>query len=92
MAIETELKLAIKTQDIKNFLDHPLIVAANKSSRKARLHGTYFDTPEHDLFTQKISLRVRRENNSWIQAIKAAKSNTSGLHLLFRSSLLGVLT
>ncbi len=80
MAIETELKLAIDPSNIAKFLNHPLVISNKKSFRKMYLHGTYFDTPDHQLFSQYISFRVRKEGSKWIQALKSFQANTSGIH------------
>jgi len=80
MATETELKLTIEPSDITKLLNHPIVTSAGNSSRKIQLHGTYFDTPDHNLFSQDISLRVRKEGDKWIQALKSAQANTAGIH------------
>jgi len=80
VATETELKLAIDPTNVERFLNHPLVIFANNSQRTIKLQGTYFDTPDHQLLSQNISLRVRKEDDDWIQALKTFQANTAGIH------------
>ncbi len=80
MATETELKLELQPSNTEKLLAHPLIVSANDSKRNLSLNATYFDTPDHRLFSEDSFLRIRKEGDTWVQAIKTAQTNTAGIH------------
>ncbi|SEH07328.1 CYTH and CHAD domain-containing protein [Candidatus Venteria ishoeyi] len=80
MATETELKLRIDPAVIEQLQQHELVQAASDTQKEQRLLGTYYDTPKYELLAAKIGLRVRRENDAWIQAVKTAGKGVGGLH------------
>ncbi len=80
MATETELKLELQPANTEKLLAHPLIVSANDSKRILSLNATYFDTPDHRLFSEDSFLRIRKEGDTWVQALKTAQTNTAGIH------------
>ncbi|MEO8157392.1 MAG: CHAD domain-containing protein, partial [Betaproteobacteria bacterium] len=45
-----------------------------------RLFSAYYDTPEFRLHSSGVALRLRREGQRWIQAVKGATSASGGLH------------
>ena len=70
---EIELKLEVAPAELEKVLAHPLLSAQSDGARPQTLHATYFDTPDHALQQAGISLRVRRNGDQRIQAIKAAR-------------------
>ena len=79
MSEEIEIKLRIppealrKVRRIAWFRD---MVCGPVTRRK--LVSTYFDTGKFKLCDRRIALRVRRENRSWIQTVKADANGTAG--------------
>jgi len=80
MATETELKLELNPEYAANLHAHPIVKSVNDSKRTMSLNATYFDSPDHLLFSKDSFLRIRKEGNSWIQALKTAQTNTAGIH------------
>ncbi len=80
MGTETELKLSIDPKAVEQFYQHPLIQSVSDSEKTIQMRGIYYDTPEHQLRQHKTSLRVRLENDSWVQTVKTIKKTESGLH------------
>ncbi|MEM7020570.1 MAG: CYTH domain-containing protein, partial [Pseudomonadota bacterium] len=80
MPLETELKLSIDSADIDALKQHPHVQAVVDTFQQKQLTGYYFDTPNHELRQLKISLRVRREGNKWVQAVKAKGQSVGGMH------------
>lgn len=73
---EIELKLALPHDAATAFLQWPLLPAEHKT---AKLHATYFDTPQGDLARQGVSLRIRRSGRKRIQTVKADGNGAAGL-------------
>ena len=67
-ATETELKFTLGPGALEALADHPVI--SNPTQRK-RLRSAYFDTPEHDLRDQGLSLRVRECDGRFVQTLKS---------------------
>lgn len=81
MPNEIELKLRIAKEDIPQLRRHAAIrkYLTDKAITR-RLVSTYYDTPDLQLFDQRVSLRVRRMSGGWFQAVKAAGHSLAGLH------------
>lgn len=78
MPQEIELKLRLDPNQADTFPLHPLLNARDSETRS--FHATYYDTEEGLLAGQKIGLRVRREGDRWVQAMKTANPAQGGLH------------
>ena len=78
MNTEVELKLRVDPDSLTALAAKPVLVAASASSE--HLHATYFDTGDHRLHAQSLSLRVRREGERFIQTLKVGDAGPSGLH------------
>ncbi len=77
---ETELKLRVSRETLAALREHPLLKKRNKSGWQQReLLNQYFDTPERDLATAKVALRLRRDGDVVIQTLKARGHSTAGL-------------
>ncbi|MCF6184757.1 MAG: CYTH domain-containing protein, partial [Bacteroidales bacterium] len=71
MALEQEIKMVVNSEqrlDISLFdTVRPLQIRDKKVSY---LRNTYFDTPDLLLSQQKLGLRIRKCNDSWLQTVK----------------------
>jgi inorganic triphosphatase YgiF len=71
---ETELKFQIPAQHLAGV---QLALTSPQDARLGpveviRLHAAYFDTADHALARRRCALRVRRENDDWVQTFKGA--------------------
>lgn len=73
---EIELKLELASGAAEDLLAHPLLDKARPLAKQSgQLHAVYFDTDDHALHREGISLRIRRRNGKTIQTIKAEGPN-----------------
>lgn len=79
--METELKLKVHAADMERLRSHPTLQGDLPDGRtEHHLVDTYYDTPELDLWKHGLTLRVRKDNDVWIQTAKTASSASSALH------------
>jgi len=78
MPRELELKLCFEPDHAQDLCADSLL--AGLASQLYHYHATYFDTPDFLLAEHKIGLRVRKEQNQWVQALKTANAAQGGLH------------
>jgi inorganic triphosphatase YgiF len=81
MARELELKVELSHADAARlsgaqFPDDDLTIGAPATKK---LRSVYFDTPDYDLHAAGLTLRLRREEGSWVQTVKAAQCLCGGL-------------
>jgi triphosphatase len=77
---EIELKLAVPSGDLARLARHPLVrELAQGEPLERRLHTVYFDTADRDLARAELALRVRREGDGFVQALKGTGSSIGGL-------------
>ena len=74
---EIELKLELSAQAAEIFAQWPPLLTLDGET--ATLHATYFDTPDHRLAHQGVSLRIRRSGRRRIQTVKANGRGGAGL-------------
>jgi len=79
LATETELKLRVPPASLRQLSSHRLL-RGGASPVVKKLQTTYFDTPDSALRRQGLTLRVRRDGQRWIQAVKDAGTVRGGLH------------
>jgi triphosphatase len=79
LAIETELKLRVPPASLRQLSSHRLLRSGAPPVVK-RLQTIYFDTPDSALRQQGLTLRVRRDGECWVQAVKDAGTVRGGLH------------
>ncbi|MEE1655674.1 CHAD domain-containing protein [Microvirga sp. CF3062] len=73
---EIELKLELASGTAEDLLAHPLLDKARPLAKQSgQLHAVYFDTEDHALHHEGLSLRIRRRNGKAIQTIKAEGPN-----------------
>jgi len=78
---ETELKLALGGVTAEQLQTQPEITAhAVGSAREQQLDNIYFDTATLLLRRRNFALRLRRNADRWLQAVKASGSACAGLH------------
>jgi triphosphatase len=69
---EIELKLELASGASEDLLAHPLLDKARPLPKQSgQLHAVYYDTDDHALHREGISLRIRRRNGKAVQTIKA---------------------
>jgi inorganic triphosphatase YgiF len=81
MAIETELKLRIASEQLARLKRHALL-KAHQTTRPAtrRLYNIYYDTPKLELHKSGMALRLRRTGRQWLQTLKGGGSIKAGMH------------
>lgn len=82
-SVETELKLRLIHADSwRGLLEWSgwSEMADISAWRHENMDAQYFDTPEHDLIQAKLAYRIRRENGTWVAAVKGGGSSDGGLH------------
>lgn len=80
MQKETEIKLRVSRETLAALREHPLLKKRNKSGwERLELFNQYFDTPERDLATAKVALRIRRDGDAIIQTLKTRGQSIAGL-------------
>jgi inorganic triphosphatase YgiF len=78
--LEIELKLGLGARAAKALFTHPLILeSAPAGPEQHRLDTTYYDTPDLDLFHGGHFLRVRRDSDRFVQALKSRGAGLAGL-------------
>ena len=68
MGIETELKFEVAPQDLRKL--KASLVMSRKPSTEENLLSVYFDTPDHKLSRNGVSLRVRHKGDKRLQTVK----------------------
>lgn len=79
MNIELEIKLAIHDSAIPLLQQHPLLQRTIKPSEQRRLISTYFDTPDKQLRKQGFALRIRQDDEQYVQTLKGRAELQSGI-------------
>ncbi|MET0529180.1 MAG: CHAD domain-containing protein [Microvirga sp.] len=75
---EIELKLELASGTIDDLLKNPALSHLSPlPDQGGQLHAVYFDTEDHALRREGISLRVRHRNGGAIQTIKAEGADSS---------------
>jgi triphosphatase len=68
---ETELKLTATPTDLPSVKRQLLIIAGRERAARRTLTSVYYDTADHRLKRQGLTLRVRRSNHRFVQTVKA---------------------
>ena len=81
MAVETELKLRINSDELARLKRHALLKSHSVSRPiTRRLQNIYYDTPKLDLHKSEMALRLRHAGGQWLQTLKGGGSVQAGLH------------
>ncbi len=77
---ELELKLERTPQELQRVGTHPALGALTVGAPVTRtLRSIYFDTPDHRLRAQGMSLRLRAIGDRWVQTIKSSSGVKNGI-------------
>jgi len=77
---ELELKLELTPQELRRVGANPALEGLTVGKPvTSTLRSIYFDTPDHRLRAQGISLRLRSIGDQWVQTIKAGLSLKNGI-------------
>ena len=77
---ELELKVELTPQQLQRVSAHPALDDLTVGKPVTRtLRSIYFDTPDHRLREQGISLRLRSVGDQWLQTIKAGNGLRNGI-------------
>ncbi|WP_028467804.1 inorganic triphosphatase [Neptunomonas japonica] len=79
MAIETESKLTLPDHAIAQ-VKTLLTASGAQQLEKQRLLNWYFDTPDLLLSADKVALRIREQDGTYIQTLKTKGQSVNGLH------------
>src|SRR5476649_596958 len=80
MQKETEIKLRGSRETLAALREHPLLKKRNKSGwERVELSNQYFDTPDRDLASAKVALRLRVDGDAIIQTMKTRGQSIAGL-------------
>jgi len=82
--MEVELKLLIARTDLDRVLRAQAVKrCAQGRAQTSELMNVYYDTPELDLHSERLVLRLRRiyatSGERWLQALKGGAASTAGL-------------
>jgi triphosphatase len=80
---EIELKLKISPTMAEEFPNSKFIqqqLVGGQTSQKRIMKNTYFDTPEQNLSELGFALRLRKQDEQWLQTLKDSGKAEAGLH------------
>jgi len=81
MAVETELKLRIASNQLTKLKRHKLIKLHTVSrSLTRRVQSIYYDTQKLELHNTEMALRLRHAGRQWLQTLKGGGLVQAGLH------------
>jgi inorganic triphosphatase YgiF len=73
--METELTLRVPPSALERMRSHPMLAErAQGAPREHHLTDTWYDTPGRDLWKHGLTLRVRNDNDAWVQIVRTASS------------------
>lgn len=76
--LELELKLGCTPATAQQLVPHLDALCGHPGTLRV-LQNTYYDTPTATLQARKIALRLRRQDDVWLQTVKCASDNSGGL-------------
>jgi adenylate cyclase len=79
VSTEIELKLSLPADALQAVRTHPALAAAEPAEDRRILDNTYYDTPDLDLRSERMALRIRHTGKRRLQTVKCAASSLGGL-------------
>ena len=80
MVKETEIKLRASRATLAALREHQLLKKRNKSGwQRGELFNQYYDTPDRELASAKVALRLRRDGEQFIKTLKSRGQSVAGL-------------
>src|SRR5262245_66344885 len=77
---ELEFKLELTPEELQRVGAHPALEDLTVGKPVTRvLRSIYFDSPDHRLRAQGISLRLRAIGDQWVQTVKGGKGINNGV-------------
>ena len=77
---EIELKATVQPEQLDRIRDLPAVKKRGVGRARSRKFATvYFDTPDHDLRRQGLSLRVRKVGRAYVQCVKQTHKKLGGI-------------
>ncbi len=80
MAVELEIKLTLTETDLEQAVDWLGQQSGVKTEATRQLLNRYYDTPSQDLNRRKTALRVRQQDDQFIQTLKTKGEFSGGAH------------
>ncbi len=81
MSLEIELKLNLAPEHVALLARCPPLRTATRSRPVTRrIYNVYYDTPERDLASRGMALRLRKVGGRWVQTLKSGSGTEGGLH------------
>ena len=78
--MEIELKLLVAREDLDRVLRAQAVRRCAQGGAETReLASVYYDTPELDLHSEHLALRLRKWGEHWLQALKGGAASAAGL-------------
>src|SRR5215471_12815642 len=74
---ECELKLVATPTDLYEVKRRLLMLAGRKRAARKTLTSVYYDTVDHELKRQGLTLRVRQRNRQYVQTVKSVNASAS---------------
>ena len=75
--LECELKLVATPTDLGEVKRRLLMLAGRKRAARKTLTSVYYDTVDHELKRQGLTLRVRQRNRQYVQTVKSVNASAS---------------
>ena len=80
MFLEAEIKLRISSETASAIKEHPLLKQRQiEGWRSGIIYNQYFDTPDKQLASEGVALRMRRDGDQYIQTLKYNADGLAGM-------------
>ena len=80
MFLEAEIKLRISSETVSAIKEHPLLKQRQiEGWRSGIIYNQYYDTPDKQLASEGVALRMRRDGDQYIQTLKYNADGLAGM-------------